>query len=83
MRVHSFTLALAVVVALATSGCDDAKSNQGAATASQGAKSSPKISAPAPKHNFGKVKQGKDVEHVFKLRNQGGAPLLIQKAKGS
>lgn len=86
MNRTSFRLAVAfgVVVALAVGGCDDdAKSTQGGASASAQAGKRPKIVAAASHHDFGKVKQGAEVVHVFKVRNQGGAPLLIQKAKGS
>ena len=43
----------------------------------------PKISAVENKFDFGKVKQGSDVVHVFKIKNQGEADLIIEKAKGS
>ncbi len=34
-------------------------------------------------HNFGKIKQGDKVEHVFKFENTGDVPLIINSAKGS
>ena len=34
-------------------------------------------------YNFGKVKEGDTVGHVFKLKNTGDEPLLIYKSKGS
>jgi hypothetical protein len=43
----------------------------------------PKIVAVEGKHEFGKVKQGVDVEHVFKIKNEGDADLKIEKARGS
>ena len=43
----------------------------------------PQIAAAETEYDFGKVKQGQDVEHVFKIRNEGKADLLIEKAKGS
>ena len=43
----------------------------------------PKIVAVQASHDYGKVEQGKTVEHVFKLRNNGGSELIIERAKGS
>ena len=34
-------------------------------------------------YDFGKVKEGDTVIHVFKLKNMGKEPLMIYKAKGS
>ena len=34
-------------------------------------------------YNFGKVKEGDTVGHVFKLKNTGKEPLIIYKSKGS
>jgi hypothetical protein len=42
----------------------------------------PKIATEA-KYDFGKVLQGEQVEHVFKIRNEGGAELRIENAHGS
>lgn len=79
------TLALGVVAALAVGagGCEDQSGRGAAASSSAAAKPAPKIVALAPKFHFGKVKQGQEVEHVYKIRNDGSTPLLIQKAKGS
>jgi hypothetical protein len=46
-------------------------------------KDAPRIVAVEPNHNFGKVRQGKDATHVFKLRNEGRSDLIIERAKGS
>lgn len=43
----------------------------------------PKIQAIQPEFDFGKVKQGEDVEHTFKLKNVGTKELVIEKTKGS
>ena len=43
----------------------------------------PKITAVEGKFDFGKVKQGSDVIHVFKIKNAGDADLVIEKARGS
>jgi hypothetical protein len=34
-------------------------------------------------HDFGTIKEGDVVEHVFKFKNTGDAPLIIQNATGS
>jgi hypothetical protein len=34
-------------------------------------------------HDFGKLKQGDEVEHKFKFTNTGNEPLVIENAKGS
>lgn len=43
----------------------------------------PKIAAAESAFDFGKVKQGVEVEHIFKIRNEGDAELKIEKARGS
>ena len=35
------------------------------------------------KYDFGKVKEGDTVKHVFKIKNTGKAPLFIYKANGT
>lgn len=42
-----------------------------------------KIVAAEPVFNFGEVEQGQEVEHIFKIGNQGGEQLDIKRAKGS
>lgn len=57
---------------------------QGSATTETGMnKAVPKIAAVEPIHSFGKAKQGQNVEHVFKIKNEGQAELRIEKARGS
>jgi hypothetical protein len=34
-------------------------------------------------HDFGTISEGDVVEHIFKFKNTGEAPLIIQSAKGS
>lgn len=34
-------------------------------------------------HDFGTIKQGTNVEHLFKFTNTGDAPLIVSEAKGS
>lgn len=43
----------------------------------------PKIVAVQAEFDFGRVKEGVDVEHVFKIKNEGNADLQIEKARGS
>jgi hypothetical protein len=43
----------------------------------------PKIVAVQSAFDFGQVKQGVDVEHIYKIRNEGTAELKIEKARGS
>jgi hypothetical protein len=43
----------------------------------------PKISPVEPDYDFGQAPEGKNVEHVFKIRNTGGSDLVIHQAKGS
>jgi hypothetical protein len=43
----------------------------------------PRIASAEPSFNAGKVKQGENVEHVFKIKNEGGSALVLEKAKSS
>ena len=43
----------------------------------------PKIFSVEPVFDFGEVRQGEKVEHVFELRNTGTTDLVIKKATGS
>jgi hypothetical protein len=43
----------------------------------------PKISSNEPLYDFGEVRQGEKVEHVFKIQNIGSADLEIKRASGS
>lgn len=42
----------------------------------------PKIACDEPSFNYGTVSQGATVEHVYKIKNVGGAPLTIARASG-
>jgi hypothetical protein len=53
-----------------------------AETATQTEKA-PKISPVEPMFDFGEVRQGEKVEHVFQIRNAGTTDLIIKKATGS
>ena len=43
----------------------------------------PRVVVDAPVHDFGAVEQGAAVEHVFRVRNAGTAPLLVDHVKGT
>jgi hypothetical protein len=43
----------------------------------------PRIVALEASFNAGKVKQGENVEHVFKVKNEGRTDLILEKAKSS
>ncbi len=74
---------------LAIAGCDEAPSTAPPSGSSQPSASAsaetgtPEIVAAAPVFEFGKVKLGATVEHVFKVKNAGTGPLEITRAKGS
>jgi Protein of unknown function (DUF1573) len=80
-----------LAIALALAGCDDDATTSAGSSPSAGsvqasatpAGAAPKIVAVEPLFEFGKVKMGSTVEHVFKVRNAGSAPLAIKRAKGS
>jgi len=78
MRTTGRALVLALVFALAglSSGCGESRT-------AETPKGPPRLVADEPKFDFGSVKDGVEVTHVFKLRNTGGAELKIEKAHGS
>lgn len=75
-------MAVAWLTACGSKDADGEKSNEADAGEAK-ADRAPKIVAVEGEHDFGKVKQGKAVEHVFKLKNEGTADLKIEKARGS
>ena len=87
MRVNTrrwgVALALIALPALA-GGCQDTKGDKGKTKAKAKAKLSgpQRIACDKPVHNYGKVSRGKKVEHIFAIKNVGGAPLTIQRASG-
>lgn len=81
---RALLLGIALAMAVSVVGCEKESGSKTASTSSaQAGQAAPKIVAPEPIFKFGKVKQGTNVEHVFKIRNAGSAPLKIEKAKGS
>lgn len=43
----------------------------------------PEFSFETEDHDFGKIEEGEQVEHIFSFTNTGDAPLIISAAKGS
>ena len=43
----------------------------------------PKIASTEPQFDFGEVKEGEKVEHVFQIQNTGSADLVIKRAAAS
>lgn len=43
----------------------------------------PKMEFTSPEHDFGMIKPGETVSHVFEFRNTGKAPLIIENASAS
>jgi hypothetical protein len=72
-----------LLAALLLASCKCGKEGAPAADAKPAGTGSPKIVAAESAFDFGKVKQGEEVSHVFKIRNAGTAELKIEKARGS
>ena len=84
VKVH---ITLAGAAALALCCCDPAPvasrgAGSGAAAKKAKAGAKPAISCAAPIYEFGKISQGKSVEHAFTIKNVGGAMLKITGARG-
>ena len=82
LRAVRLLAACLVAVALASCKCDE-QGAPAAADAGKGGGGAPKIVAVEQSFDFGKVKQGDEVVHVFRLRNEGKGELRIEKARGS
>ena len=89
---HSAAVVTCAVAGLALGAChtrDDTSGQAEQASSAEAAaktpddKKAPRIVAVQGPYDFGKVQAGKSVEHVFKLRNEGGSDLIIERAKGS
>lgn len=76
-------VAACIAGACACGGKEADKQDAGEGKPAAEAAGQPKIAAAESVFDFGKVKQGVDVEHIFKIRNEGGADLKIEKARGS
>lgn len=53
-----------------------------AGAASGPAQAQPAIACDKPEYDFGKIAQGEDVEHIFKIKNKGKEALKIERARG-
>ncbi len=77
-------LVLVVVVLFIVSSC---KKNEPTVTVTDektsGALGKPVIFAAEPEFDFGKVKQGESVEHIYKIKNTGDKELILEKATSS
>ncbi len=81
-------LCLAAAICFCCCGGDNADAEKKDASAGEPSATAdatlvPKIASAQPAFNFGQIKQGKKVEHVFKVKNEGKADLIIERAKGS
>ena len=74
-------LLTAILLLTCASACVEKTKPKPANTAVSDAK--PKIAVTEKLYNFGKVKQGQSVEHVFEIQNQGNADLVVEEARGS
>jgi hypothetical protein len=72
-----------LLAALLLASCKCGEEAAPKADAGPAAAGAPKIVAVEPSFDFGKVKQGEEASHVFKIRNEGTADLKIEKARGS
>jgi hypothetical protein len=72
-----------LLAALLLASCKCGEEAAPAAQAKAPEAGAPKIVAVEPSFDFGKVKQGDEATHVFKIRNEGTAELKIEKARGS
>ena len=90
MKLGRTCLLVLVVVATTVflSGCSNkrverAELAKSAVSSQPHSEGKPKIVALEKEHDFGKVKEGTSLEHVFRIRNQGDRELVIEKASGS
>ena len=73
-----------LLVALACSlGCKKSESPAAPAKSDTSSAGKPVIFAAETEYKFGTVKQGAEVEHVFKIKNNGAQNLVIEKTTGS
>ena len=71
-----------VLFMLATSGCGKKEPSAPVDTVKEEDKV-PKISAVQAEYDFGAVKQGAEVSHIYKIKNVGTKELVIEKTRGS
>jgi hypothetical protein len=74
---------LLLVFALAqNAACGDKQTTEKAVNAVP-EKGGPVISAVDPVFDFGQVKQGREVSHIYKIKNVGSKELVIENTHGS
>jgi hypothetical protein len=71
------------IAALLLFACKKNSDSAAAEEINAAAKGKPVIFAAEPEYDFGKVKQGVDVEHIYKIKNTGKADLVIERTSGS
>ena len=85
---HTLSLVVSISTAFFMLGCGQSKQAPqdplpAHATESQGPLHTAQIELVDPQFNFGTVREGETISHVFKIRNTGKAPLKIIRAKAS
>jgi hypothetical protein len=71
-----------LLMLLACAACKE-KAESKTPTSAKAAVGKPVISAVQTEYDFGKVKQGKEVTHTYKIKNIGDKELVIEKTRGS
>ncbi len=83
VRRNTVWLAGICMAVLLLSSCTKKQDQTPSGDAGSAREKHPKIEAVEENIDFGEVKQGAVVEKIFTIRNTGGAPLNITKARGS
>lgn len=86
MRAAIFRTSFVIALALVFAGCGGKKEKTEQETAEAGSQlqaSTPRVQAENEFYDWGSVRQGEKVEHLFTLKNAGGAVLNIEKIKAS
>lgn len=71
---------LSLIIALPFSAIAQSSRQDGPQNGAQDGKTkpaAPKLTVDEIEHNFGKVKEGEEVSHTFKIKNEGAAELII------
>ncbi len=76
------TFLVLATMALLIGACNSGQKSQDSASPTQ-APAVPVISSENAEHDWGAVKEGEVVEHIFKVQNKGEGLLEIKKATGS
>ena len=73
---------LLALVALVIFGCSPVSTGKGKVQQKVVPKGPGKIACDEAEHDYGKVAQGAEVSHVFKIKNTGSGILKIDRAEG-